>query len=69
MPPSVGRSEVGQAGVRRENQPYVVPVYLAYHQTSSGEAYLYGFTTPGQKVAWMRPPTPWYASKWTTSQP
>jgi nitroimidazol reductase NimA-like FMN-containing flavoprotein (pyridoxamine 5'-phosphate oxidase superfamily) len=37
-----------------ENQPYVVPVYLAYVQTSSGEEYLYGFTTPGQKVAWMR---------------
>ena len=38
----------------QENQPYVVPVYLAYHQPSSGEACFYGFTTPGQKVAWMR---------------
>src|ERR1019366_6022697 len=37
-----------------ENQPYVVPVYLAYHQPSSGEACLYGFTTLGQEVAWMR---------------
>ena len=37
-----------------ENQPYVVPVYLAYDQSSSGEACLYGFTTLGQKVAWMR---------------
>jgi uncharacterized protein len=37
-----------------ENQPYVVPVYLAFHQPSSGKACLYGFTTPGQKVAWMR---------------
>jgi nitroimidazol reductase NimA-like FMN-containing flavoprotein (pyridoxamine 5'-phosphate oxidase superfamily) len=35
----------------RENQPYVVPVYLAYHEAS---ACLYGFTTPGQKVEWMR---------------
>src|SRR5450631_1482971 len=34
-----------------ENQPYVVPVYLAYHEASEC---LYGFTTPGQKVAWMR---------------
>jgi uncharacterized protein len=34
-----------------ENQPYVVPVYLAYHEASGC---LYGFTTPGQKVAWMR---------------
>jgi nitroimidazol reductase NimA-like FMN-containing flavoprotein (pyridoxamine 5'-phosphate oxidase superfamily) len=38
----------------RENQPYVVPVYLAYDEPSGGEACLYGFTTPGQKVEWMR---------------
>jgi uncharacterized protein len=31
------------------NHPYVVPVYLAYHDPS-----LYGFTTAGQKVDWMR---------------
>lgn len=37
-----------------ENQPYVVPVYLVYHEPSSDDACLYGFTTPGQKVAWMR---------------
>jgi uncharacterized protein len=34
-----------------ENQPYVVPVYLAYQEASGC---LYGFTTPGQKVEWMR---------------
>jgi uncharacterized protein len=34
-----------------ENQPYVVPVYLAFDEGSEG---LYGFTTLGQKVAWMR---------------
>ena len=34
-----------------ENQPYVVPVYLAYDEASGC---LYGFTTPGQKVEWMR---------------
>jgi len=34
-----------------KNQPYVIPVYLAYHETSGC---LYGFTTPGQKVEWMR---------------
>lgn len=37
-----------------ENQPYIVPVYLVYHEPSDGEACLYGFTTPGQKVDWMR---------------
>jgi len=37
-----------------ENQPYVVPVYLAYHAPPGGKACLYGYTTPGQKVEWMR---------------
>jgi nitroimidazol reductase NimA-like FMN-containing flavoprotein (pyridoxamine 5'-phosphate oxidase superfamily) len=45
---------LARLGCAHENQPYVVPVYLVYHPTSSGEAYLYGFTTPGQKVTWMR---------------
>lgn len=35
----------------QENQPYVVPVSLAYDEASGC---LYGFTTPGQKLAWMR---------------
>ena len=34
-----------------KNQPYVFPVYLAYDEASE---FLYGFTTPGQKVDWMR---------------
>jgi nitroimidazol reductase NimA-like FMN-containing flavoprotein (pyridoxamine 5'-phosphate oxidase superfamily) len=34
-----------------ENQPYVVPVYLAYDPACEC---FYGFTTPGQKVEWMR---------------
>jgi nitroimidazol reductase NimA-like FMN-containing flavoprotein (pyridoxamine 5'-phosphate oxidase superfamily) len=37
-----------------ENQPYVVPVYLAYYEPSGGEVWLYGSTTPGMKVEWMR---------------
>jgi uncharacterized protein len=36
------------------NQPYVLPMYLAYHQPLDGEPCLYGFTTIGQKVDWMR---------------
>jgi len=35
----------------RDNQPYVVPVSLAYDEPSGC---LYGFTTLGQKVEWMR---------------
>jgi uncharacterized protein len=34
-----------------ENQPYIVPVYLAYDKASGC---LCGFTTPGQKIEWMR---------------
>jgi nitroimidazol reductase NimA-like FMN-containing flavoprotein (pyridoxamine 5'-phosphate oxidase superfamily) len=37
-----------------ENQPYVVPVYLAYYAPPDREPCLYGFTTHGQKVEWMR---------------
>jgi len=51
----------GLAGARlvrlacaHENQPYVVPVYLVYHEPFDGEACLYGVATPGQKVEWMR---------------
>jgi len=32
----------------------VVPVYLAYHERAGAEPCLYGFTTPGRKVEWLR---------------
>ncbi len=47
-------SRLARLGCARDNQPYVVPVYLAYHHAADGRPYLYGFTTPGQKIAWMR---------------
>lgn len=31
------------------DQPYISPIYCAYHDN-----YLYGFSTLGQKIAWMR---------------
>ncbi len=37
-----------------DDQPYVVPVYLAYDVQPGGKPCLYGFTTPGQKIQWMR---------------
>ena len=40
---------LGRLGCSYENQPYVVPIYFAYE-----EGYLYGFSTLGQKVKWMR---------------
>ena len=38
----------------RDDQPYVVPVYVAYQESAEVEPCLYGFTTVGQKVEWMR---------------
>jgi len=44
-------ARVARLACAHNNQPYIVPVYLAYHAASGC---LYGFTTPGQKVEWMR---------------
>jgi nitroimidazol reductase NimA-like FMN-containing flavoprotein (pyridoxamine 5'-phosphate oxidase superfamily) len=44
-------ARLARLGCARKNQPYVVPVYLAYDEASGC---LYGFTTPGQKIEWMR---------------
>ena len=41
--------EVGRLACARNNQPYVVPIYFAFDGN-----YIYGFTTVGQKVEWMR---------------
>jgi len=43
------RMGFGRLGCASENQPYVVPIYFACH-----DEYLYGFSTVGQKIAWMR---------------
>jgi nitroimidazol reductase NimA-like FMN-containing flavoprotein (pyridoxamine 5'-phosphate oxidase superfamily) len=45
---------IARLGCALDHQPYVVPIYYAYHRDSDGESYLYGFTTVGQKVQWMR---------------
>ena len=42
-------ASLGRLGCSYENQPYVVPIHFAYEDT-----YLYGFSTFGQKVKWMR---------------
>ena len=47
----LARARLARLACAHENQPYVVPVYLAYDEASEC---LYGFTTPGQKVEWMR---------------
>jgi len=43
------RTRFGRLACAHENQPYVVPIHFVYENS-----YLYGFTTPGQKVEWMR---------------
>jgi len=48
---TLARSRVGRLACAHENQPYVVPIYFVYED---GYLYLYGFTTLGQKVEWMR---------------
>lgn len=45
----LARHEMGRLACARDGQPYIVPIYFVY-QTE----HLYGFTTPGQKVEWMR---------------
>jgi nitroimidazol reductase NimA-like FMN-containing flavoprotein (pyridoxamine 5'-phosphate oxidase superfamily) len=40
---------IGRLGCSRENQPYVVPIYFVYEPD-----HLYGFSTEGQKIEWMR---------------
>lgn len=49
----LARATLARLGCAYENQPYVVPAWVAFH-SFGGEACLYGFTTPGQKVEWMR---------------
>lgn len=39
----------GRLGCVRDKQPYVVPIYFV-----SDENHIYGFTTLGQKIRWMR---------------
>ena len=43
------RAHVGRLGCTRDLQSYIVPFAFAYHQN-----FIYGFTTVGQKVDWMR---------------
>lgn len=43
------RANFGRLACARDNQPYVVPIYFSY---SGG--HVYGFSTAGQKIDWMR---------------
>jgi nitroimidazol reductase NimA-like FMN-containing flavoprotein (pyridoxamine 5'-phosphate oxidase superfamily) len=43
------KANVGRLGCAHDNQPYVVPINFAFDET-----YIYGFSTLGQKIEWMR---------------
>jgi uncharacterized protein len=46
----LARVDFGRLATSYRNQPYVVPIYFAYDERD----HLYGFTTLGRKVEWMR---------------
>ena len=45
----LSRQGFGRLACAHQNQPYITPIYFAYEPD-----HLYGFTTLGQKVEWMR---------------
>ena len=45
----LARSSMGRLACSQDNQPYVVPIYLAYEPD-----YCYVLSTFGQKIEWMR---------------
>jgi nitroimidazol reductase NimA-like FMN-containing flavoprotein (pyridoxamine 5'-phosphate oxidase superfamily) len=47
------RARFGRLACAHANQPYVVPIYFVY-EGPYDYGFLYAFTTPGQKVQWMR---------------
>jgi nitroimidazol reductase NimA-like FMN-containing flavoprotein (pyridoxamine 5'-phosphate oxidase superfamily) len=50
----LARTRLARLACSHENQPYIVPVYLTFHHPSGEDPFLYGFSTLGQKIAWMR---------------
>ena len=46
---ALGQADFGRLACVRGNQPYIVPIHFSY----DGQ-HLYGVTTLGQKVEWMR---------------
>ena len=47
----LGRATVGRLGCALNGQPYIVPVSLYFDRV---EKSLYGFSTVGKKIQWMR---------------
>jgi nitroimidazol reductase NimA-like FMN-containing flavoprotein (pyridoxamine 5'-phosphate oxidase superfamily) len=47
----LARSSLGRLACARADQPYIVPIFFSF---ASQEDCLYGFSTLGQKIDWMR---------------
>ena len=47
----LGRATIGRLACSHRDQPYVVPVQLFYDEARES---LFGFSTLGQKITWMR---------------
>ena len=45
----LSRIHFGRLGCAKANQPFVCPIFFAYHENS-----LYCVSTIGQKIEWMR---------------
>ncbi|WP_422926634.1 pyridoxamine 5'-phosphate oxidase family protein [Singulisphaera sp. PoT] len=50
----LSRTRMARLACVRDGQPYIVPVHLAYDSGMPDFASLYGVTTLGTKVEWMR---------------
>ena len=55
---ALARVSFGRLACARDNQPYVLPIYFSYDGTHlygfSAPRQIYGFSTLGQKIEWMR---------------
>jgi nitroimidazol reductase NimA-like FMN-containing flavoprotein (pyridoxamine 5'-phosphate oxidase superfamily) len=51
---ALSRTRLARLACARENQPNIVPVYVVCDRLNPGSFVVYGWTTAGQKVEWMR---------------
>ena len=47
----LGRASLGRLACARDDQPYIVPIFFSF---DLDETCLYGFSTAGRKIEWMR---------------
>ena len=47
----LGRASLGRLACARDDQPYIVPIFFSF---DARETCLYGFSTAGRKIEWMR---------------